>query len=50
MAKKLKVQDLLGAVKLSDEEAEEIKKRIAEYCKKVSEDSAGRKGLYTNGV
>lgn len=41
--KTTKVEDLLGALKLSDEDAEAMKKRIAEYRKKTSEDIMERR-------
>jgi predicted CopG family antitoxin len=41
--KTTKVGDLLGALKLSDEDTEAMKKRIAEYRKKTSEDILERR-------
>lgn len=41
--KTTKVEDLLGAVKISDKDAEAMKKRIKEYRKKTSEDIMERR-------
>jgi len=41
--RKTKVKDLLGAMKINDEEAKAMKRRIAEYKKKTSEDILERR-------
>ncbi len=41
--RKIKVKDLLGAVKISDEDAKAMKRRVAEHKKKTSEDILERR-------